>query len=79
MHAASPPTSLNASLRMPVTDLSAHQASAQVFHESCLAEMDLRDHLSQRTEWVDGLLARRFATTLLVVVGSVAALIALLV
>ena len=79
MHASLPPTLLNPSLGMPVADLSAHQGSAQVFHESCLGEMDLRDHLSQRTEWVDGLLARRFATTLLVVVGSVAALIALLV
>ena len=78
MHAASPPTSLNASLRMPVTDLSAHQGSAQVFHESCLGEMDLRDHLSQWTEWVDSLLARRFATTLLLV-GSLAGVIALLV
>lgn len=76
MHAATQHVSLNASVGLPVADMTAHQGSAQVFHESCLGEMDLRDHLSQWTEWVDGLLARRFATTLLLV-GSLAALIAL--
>ena len=76
MPSASPPTSLNATLGLPVADMTAHQGSAQVFHESCLGEMDMRDHLSQWTEWLDGLLARRFATTLLLV-GSVAALVAL--
>ncbi len=76
MHAASPPTSLNPTLGLPVADMTAHQGSAQLFHESCLGEMDLHDHLSQWTEWLDSLLARRFATTLLLV-GSVAAIVAL--
>ena len=67
--------SLNTSLAGPATHLSTHQGSARIFHESCLGEMELRDHLSQWTEWVDGLLARRFATTLLLV-GGLAALIA---
>jgi hypothetical protein len=64
---------------MPVpalVDLSAHWHSARVFHDSCVSEMDLADRLSQWTEWVDSLLARRFATSLLLV-GLVAGLIAL--
>jgi hypothetical protein len=66
-----------AALPGPVlVDLTAHRRSAQVFHDSCVSEMDLGDHLSQWTEWVDSLLARRFATSLLLV-GTVAGLIAL--
>jgi hypothetical protein len=59
-----------------LVDLSAHWRSARVFHDSCVSEMDLVDRLSQWTEWVDSLLARRFATSLLLV-GLVAGLIAL--
>jgi hypothetical protein len=61
---------------LALVDLTAHRRSAQVFHDSCVSEMDLGDHLSQWTEWVDSLLARRFATSLLLV-GTVAGLIAL--
>lgn len=59
-----------------LVDLSAHRRSAQVFHDSCVSEMDLVDRVSQWTEWVDSLLARRFATSLLLV-GMLAVLIAL--
>jgi len=39
-------------------------------------EMDFGDRFSQWTEWLDQVLARRFATSV-VLVGSIAALIAL--
>jgi hypothetical protein len=60
----------------PSIDLAAHHGSARLFHASCLDEMGLGDRLSQWTEWLDRVLARRFATSV-VVVGSLAGLIAL--
>jgi len=83
MRTPSPTNALSASaasnglLGWPAADLAAHQGSARRFHDSCINEMDLGERLSQWTEWADRLLARRFATSL-VLVGSLAAVIALL-
>ena len=67
---------VNRLLSWPAVDLAAHHGSARSFHDSCISEMDFGDRFSQWTEWLDRLLARRFATSV-VLVGSVAALIAL--
>ena len=50
--------------------------SARDFHDSCRDELLLVERVSLWAEWVDSLLARRFATSL-VLVGGVAGLIAL--
>ena len=59
----------------PAVDLALHHGSARLFRDACVNEMDLGDRFSQWTEWLDGVLARRFATSV-VLVGSIAALIA---
>ena len=53
------------------------QTSARGFHDSCQSELALVERLSQWTEWLDRVLARRFATSVLVV-GGLAGFIALL-
>ena len=51
--------------------------SARGFHDSCQSELALVERLSQWTEWLDRVLARRFATSVLVV-GGLAGFIATL-
>ncbi len=51
--------------------------SARGFHDSCQSELVLVERLSQWTEWLDRVLARRFATSVLVV-GGLAGFIAML-
>ena len=60
----------------PAVDLAAHDGSARLFNDLCISETGLGERLSQWTEWLDLFLARRLATSL-VLVGSIAGLIAL--
>ncbi len=71
------PPAGRADTMLPADDLAAHLGSARLFRDACISELQLSDRLSQWTEWVDGVLSRRFATSVLLV-GGAAALIALL-
>ncbi len=63
-------------LGWPAADLVLHHGSARLFRDACTNEMDFSDRFSQWTEWLDQMLARRFATSV-ILVGGFAALIAL--
>ena len=51
--------------------------STRGFYDSCQSEMAFGERLSQWTEWLDRVLARRFATSVLVV-GGLAGFIAMI-
>jgi hypothetical protein len=56
--------------RLPHMDselLQAHTLSAFGFHTACRLQYRWPDRMSNRLKWLDDLLARRFATTLLLV------------
>ena len=57
--------------------LDAHFGSAREFQASVRSQYDVMGRLSQWIEWLDYMLARRFATSVMLV-GTIALLIALL-
>jgi hypothetical protein len=77
MHTATLNPLLELPARLDPATLQAHALSASGFHEVCRVEYRWHNHMTSRLEWLDSVLARRFATTL-VLVGIPALLIALL-
>lgn len=54
---------------VPAWFLDDHHRSLREFSDTCHGELALPDRLSMWTEWLDRLLARRFATSIALVGG----------